>query len=159
MSFSIIVAIDKNFLIGSNNAPPGNIPADLEYFRKTTAGHTVIMGKRTYDSIGRPLPKRRNIVICDDPKWSAPVCEIAHSIDEARNLVAQEGEVFVIGGASIFKQFLPYVDTMYITFIDAEFDGDIYFPLTDFTGWDVVSEKIVEPDARNHYRLRFVIYK
>ncbi len=159
MAFSFIVAVDKNFVIGKNNALPWDIPADLQYFRKTTAGHTVIMGKKTYDSIGHPLPKRRNIVISDDHTLIIPGCEIAHSIDEAREMTKNDGEVFVIGGASIFKQFLPFVDTMYITFIDHEFSGDIYFPLQDFSEWDIASEHVMEPDAENKYRLRFVIYK
>ena len=161
MSFSIIAAVDTRLVIGNkNDLPWGRIPADMKHFRTITAGHTVVMGQRTFESIGsKPLPKRRNIILSNNPAFTADGCEIAHSIDEAKKLSAHDGEVFVIGGASIFKQFLPFVETMYITFIEGNFEGDTYFPAIDPALWEKTSEEIVKPSPENKYQLRFVIYK
>ncbi|MBM3256752.1 MAG: dihydrofolate reductase [Candidatus Liptonbacteria bacterium] len=152
---SLIAAMDKNFGIGHTNALPWpHIPADMKHFRETTKGKTVVMGRKTFESIGRPLPNRRNIIITRDANFRAEGCEIFHSTEEILPL-AQTEEVFVIGGGVIFKELLPHADKLYLTFIDGEFPGDVKFPLQDFSGWEKASERIVEPGEETAYKLRF----
>jgi len=155
---AMIAAVDKNFVIGHTNALPWpHIPADMKHFRETTKGKTVVMGRKTFESIGRPLPNRRNIVLTRDTNFKAEGCEILYSTEEILKLSKTE-EVFVIGGGAIYKEFLSHADKLYLTFIDAEFPGDVHFPLQDFTGWQKASEKIMEPNEETQFRLRFVEY-
>jgi len=158
MPLSIIAAVDTNFVIGqSNGLPWGRIPADMKHFRDTTKGHTVAMGRKTFESIGRPLPNRRNIILTNAPDFKVEGCEIVHSVEEVLRLAVAD-EVFIIGGASVYKEFLPHTDKIYLTFIEGEFTGDAYFPLRDFSGWNKASEEIIEPNAETPYRLRFTIF-
>lgn len=153
---SLIAAVDKNFVIGHVNALPWpRIPADMKHFRETTRGKTVVMGRKTFESIGRPLPNRRNIVLTRDPGFKAEGCEVSNSMEAVLTLAKAE-EVFIIGGGVIYKEFLPYAEKLYLTFIEGEFAGDVKFPLRDFTSWQQVSEKIIEPNTETQYRLRFV---
>ena len=112
---SFLVAMDQNGLIGRDNDLPWRLPADLAYFKKLTTGHTIIMGRKTYESIGRPLPERKNIVITRDAHYQAQGCVIVCSVAEALAHVKEEDNVFVIGGAEIFKAFYPYAERLYIT--------------------------------------------
>lgn len=139
---SIIVAIAKNRTIGHGNKLLWNIPEDMKYFRETTRGHAVIMGRKTFESIGRPLPNRLNIVITRDQSFTAEGVTVCHSLEEALDLARQKekDEVFVIGGAQIYKQALPFTDRLYLTVVHKDFEGDAFFPEhTEFT--KIVSQK------------------
>ena len=120
MRLSIVVAMDDNRLIGSKNQLPWHLPADLVYFKKLTTGKSILMGRKTYDSIGRPLPNRRNIVVTRNTKISIPGCEVVSSVANALELTKGEEEVMVIGGASLCEQLLPQVNRLYITKVDGE---------------------------------------
>ncbi len=126
MCLSIIVAMDDNQLIGNNNALPWRLPADLAYFKKITSNKPVLMGRKTYESIGKPLDNRRNIIISRNIDFQAEGCEMVDSISIALKLTKKD--VIVIGGASLYEQTLPSVDRLYITQIEGKFKGDAYFP-------------------------------
>ena len=134
---SLIVAHDKNRVIGYNNAMPWHLPGDLQYFKAVTMGKPIIMGRKTFESIGRPLPGRRNIVITRNSDYRAQGIETVSSLQEALRLVGDEPEIMVIGGEQIFTQCLPIADRLYVTLINHEFEGDTYFPQYD--GWKMVS--------------------
>lgn len=127
---SLIAAMTRARVIGADNRLPWRLPEDLRRFRRLTTGHAVVMGRKTFESIGRPLPERRNIVITRQPEFRAAGIEIAASLEAASEL-AGEGEVFVIGGAEIYRLALPRADRLYLTWIEREFAGDAYFPLFD----------------------------
>ena len=157
MGLSIVVAMDNNGLIGKDNQLPWHLPADLAYFKKITMGKSILMGRKTYDSIGRPLPNRRNIVITRNTKIMITGCEVVSSIDEARLLTENEKEIMVIGGASLCEQLLPKVNRLYITRIDSEFEGDIYFPTYDASSWRQVSFESHPNDISNNYYYHFIV--
>lgn len=135
---SIIVAMDVNQLIGKDNGLPWHLPEDLKFFKRKTSGHSVIMGRNTYESIveqlGKPLPNRHNIIMTTDKAYLAPGCEVVHSIDEAM-AAAKSDESFVIGGAKIYNTFLPKVSRLYITRIGEQYEGDTHFPDVDWSQW------------------------
>jgi dihydrofolate reductase len=130
---SLIAAVAKNLAIGKNNQLLWHIPEDFKHFKEKTKGHVVIMGSRTFESLGKPLPNRTNIVIASDKNYQAPGCIMVHSVDEAvvEAKKVEEKETFVIGGGSIYKQFLPLADKLYITLIDKEYEADTFFPPYD----------------------------
>ena len=159
MSLSIIAAISKNNVIGNENKLLWNIPLDMKFFKNTTMGHPIIMGRKTFLSIGRALPNRRNIVITRDENFSFENVEVFHSIDEIISLFKNTNEeAFVIGGADIYKQFLPIVDKLYITHVDEEFIGDTVFPEIDNNIWKKETENKIEKSEENPYQIRFVTY-
>lgn len=131
---SLIVAIDERGGIGRDNALPWRLPEDLAHFKRTTTGHPIIMGRKTFDSIGRPLPNRRNIVITRNPDWRHEGVEAAVSLDAALAL-AGAGELFVIGGASIYAEALPRADRLIVTEIGKRFECDTFFPPIDLAVW------------------------
>ena len=140
---SLIAGVDKNFLIGNNNTLPwGRIPADMKYFKETTTGKTIVMGRKTFASIGKALPNRENLILTRDAGFQAENCTVINSTDEVLKINTPDKEIFIIGGAEIYKIFLPYADRLYLTFIDGEFTGDTYFPVTDLAGWKKVKETI-----------------
>jgi dihydrofolate reductase len=160
MGISIIVAMDKNGLIGSDGTLPWHIPADLKYFRETTQGNTVVMGRKTFDSIGRTLPNRRNIMLSRKQVYSS---EYVHNIEVYSRIetilqIAKTEEVFIIGGSEIYSQFLPYANRLYITHIDHEFDGDTYFPYYDESDFEWTSFKQVGIGERSPHSLEFAVY-
>ena len=157
MRLSIVVAMDDNRLIGNNNQLPWHLPADLAYFKKLTTGKSILMGRKTYDSIGRPLPNRRNIVITRNSKISISGCEVVSSVEKALVLIKDEDEVMVIGGASLCEQLLPQVNRLYITKIDGEFEGDIFFPQYDDLNWRQVSCESHPKDIANAYSHHFIV--
>ncbi|MCH8004017.1 MAG: type 3 dihydrofolate reductase [Nanoarchaeota archaeon] len=157
MIISLIAAMGKNRVIGKDNSLPWNLPADMKYFRDNTKGKPVIMGRKTYESIGKPLPNRTNIIITRDQNYKAEGCIIVHSADEALKAVGNVEEIMVIGGSQIYKEFLPKANKMYLTFIDAEFDGDTYFPEYKIEEWKEISYEEHERDAENPYDYRFVV--
>ncbi|WP_269532517.1 dihydrofolate reductase [Chitinimonas sp. BJYL2] len=125
---SLIAALARNGTVGINNTLPWHLPDDLKYFKATTSGHPIIMGRKTYDSIGRPLPGRHNIVVTRDPAWHADGVTVVHSIDEAITAAGKANEVFLIGGATLYAEALPRADRLYLTEIEAEVEGDAFFP-------------------------------
>ena len=157
MSLSIVVAMDENRLIGKDNKLPWHLPADLAYFKKITMGKSIVMGRKTYDSIGRPLPNRRNIIISRNLKTLITGCEVITSIDEVLSITKDEDEVMIIGGASLCEQLLPQVSRLYITKIEGKFDGDIHFPEYDESDWRQVSCETHLPDASNKHAYHFLV--
>jgi dihydrofolate reductase len=139
---SIIVATDANRGIGINNTLPWRLPEDLAHFKRTTSGHPIIMGRKTFDSIGRPLPNRRNIVITRNPEWRHAGVESAHSLTAATALVRDGGvEAFIIGGAQIYAEALPLADRLIVTEIGKSFDCDAFFPALDLRCWRQVARE------------------
>ena len=134
---SIIVAIAKNGVIGDKHSLLWHLREDMIHFRTTTSGHPVVMGRKTFDSIGRPLPKRTNVVITRDTNLTIEGCTMAHSLEEAVWLFDPSEEIFIIGGAQIYRQALPLADRIYLTVIDKEYDGDTSFPEIDYSQWKV----------------------
>ncbi len=154
---SIIVAMDRNRLIGSNNGLPWRLPADLKHFKAITLGKPVIMGRKTYESIGRPLPERQNIVVSRTAGFSAPGCTAVTSADAALDAAGDVPEIMVIGGAQLYTQLLPQVQRIYLTQIDAAFDGDAWFPDLDAALWHETAREDHAPDERNPYAYSFVV--
>ena len=156
---SMVVATANNRVIGKDNDMPWHLPADLAYFKKTTLGKPVIMGRKTYESIGRPLPGRQNIVISRDINYKAEGVETVTSVDAALALVSEIEEVMVIGGGAIYQHCLPAADRLYITHIEAEIEGDTQFPFYDTNIWKKVSSSIRLADEKNAYNLDFCVYE
>jgi dihydrofolate reductase len=157
---SLIWAMDQNRLIGNNNSLPWYLPADLAFFKRTTMGKPMIMGRKTFDSIGRPLPGRQNIVITRDSTFSAQGCDIANSIEEAMSLVSEEKqEAMLIGGASLYLQMLAQADTLYLTQIHHAFSGDTWFPEMDMSQWSEVYREDFEADEKNLHAYSFMQYQ
>ncbi|TWT01911.1 dihydrofolate reductase [Planomicrobium sp. CPCC 101079] len=159
MKVTFIAAMDKNRVIGKDNDIPWRIPRDWEYVKETTEGHSIILGRRNFESIGRALPKRRNIVLTRNPDFWCKGCEIAHSIQEVFGLCKNEQEIFIFGGEEIYRAFLPYAEKMHITRIDHEFEGDTFFPEVDFSQWTEVSVKKGIRDSENPYAYSFHVYE
>jgi dihydrofolate reductase len=156
---SIIVAIAENYAIGKNNDLLWHIPGDMKRFKRLTSGHTVIMGKKTYESLPRrPLPNRVNIVISDDPVDLFDQCVMAWSIVEALNKSDPSDENFIIGGASVYRQFLPLTDRLYITWVHKAFDGDVFLPEIDFSEWVLISSEDFPSDVTNDFSYTNNIY-
>ncbi|MEQ1683581.1 MAG: dihydrofolate reductase [Burkholderiaceae bacterium] len=147
----LIAAVARNGAIGKNNQLLVHLPGDLPRFKKLTLGHPVIMGRKTWDSIGRPLPQRRNIVITRNAAWQAAGAEAATSLADALADVASEPKVFVIGGAQIYAQALPLADELALTEIDADFDGDAFFPEWDRTRFEQISREDHRTPEGLHY--------
>jgi len=153
---SFIVAMDENRLIGSDNQLPWHLPADLAFFKRTTMGKPIIMGRKTFESIGRALPGRRNIVITRDPDYSAASCEIFNSVDAALGRCSGEEEVMLIGGASLYQQTIAQATRMYITRIHHRFNGDTWFPEFDCNDWKVEDQEDFDADQNNPFAYSFV---
>lgn len=159
MKISLIVAKSKNNVIGKNNQLPWHLPADLQYFKKLTMGHHMIMGRKTYESIGKPLPGRTSIIITSNKDYSAPGCIIAHSLKDAINAAKKDEEVFIIGGAAVFTEALHLADIIYLTEIHENFEGDVFFPELDFLSWKLVKKEHHNPDEKNKYSYSFAQYE
>ncbi len=155
MRLQMIVAVGRNGIIGHEGRLPWHLPVDLKRFKELTLGKPIVMGRGTYESIGRALPGRRNIVVSGRAAYEAPGCEVAESPEAALHLVEDDAEVFCIGGASLYEQLLPFADRIYMTWVDAEVDGDRYWPQIDPNEWQTVSCESREPDHANPYRLEF----
>lgn len=158
MGLSLIWAMGHDRVIGQNNELPWRLPSDMAYFVKSTKGKTVLMGRKTFESIGKPLPNRTNVVLTRDSSFQANGCEVIHSIDEAVARAVAE-EVMVIGGAEIYRQLLPYANRLLITYIDAAFDGDAFFPSFSLDDWQEIERIPGVQDASNAYAHTFVIYE
>jgi len=156
---SIIVAIDQNNAIGWNNRLLCHLPNDMKYFKRVTSGSPVIMGWRTYESLPvKPLPNRKNIVLCDMLNASAPGCTLVFSIEEACAQCNNAEESFVIGGALVYRQMMPFAQKLYITRIHHEFEADVWFPEIKATEWQLQSTERNEPDEKHPYAYSFEVY-
>ena len=156
---SLIVAHADNRIIGKDNTMPWHLPDDLAYFKKTTLGKPVVMGRKTYQSIGRPLPGRQNIVISRDTTFNAKGIDTANSVEQALALAGDAAEVMVIGGGAIYKHCLPAANRLYVTHIQADIDGDTQFPHYDDGSWKKVNTELRESDEKNAYALDFCVYE
>jgi dihydrofolate reductase len=156
MKISAIVAMSENRVIGKNNRLPWHLPADLKHFKTITMGKPVLMGRKTFDSIGRPLPGRLNIIITRDTNYSVPGCVVVHSIDDAIAKAGNYDEIFVIGGAELFQQMFSRIQTIYLTIIHENFDGDAFFPEFNQSEWKEVAREKFSPDEQNKYSFSFI---
>lgn len=160
MRVSTIVGVGKNHAIGQNNDIPWHLPADLKYFKKVTTGHPIIMGRKCYESIGRALPNRTNIIVSRNPDFYAEDCILVHSLS-AGLVVAQERgaeEAFIIGGGEIYRRGLPLSTRLYITYIDVEVpDADVFFPEFDLSHWNVIHKEAYTKDEKNPYDHTFIV--
>lgn len=155
----MIVAHADDRVIGKDNDMPWHLPADLAYFKKTTLGKPVIMGRKTYESIGRPLPGRLNIVISRDASYQAEGVTTVLSVDKALEVAGDVEEIMVIGGGAIYAHCLDKADRLYITHIKAKVDGDTTFPAYDLQFWNKVSSELRPADDKNLYDLDFCVYE
>ena len=153
---NIIVATSKNRVIGNNNSLIWKLPADLKRFKQITTGSTVVMGRKTYESIGKPLPNRRNIIITRDTNYLVDNCEIVNSIEEA--LMLCNNDCFIIGGGEIYKQSIDIADKIYLTLVQEDFEGDTYFPEIG-KEWTKVIREDFEPDEKNAHKYSFINYE
>lgn len=153
---TIVVAAAKNNVIGKDNNLIWHLPADLRHFKNLTMGHPMLMGRKTFESIGKPLPGRTSIIITTQKDYTAEGCIIAHSVEEAlEKAKALDEQVSIIGGAEIYKLTLPYTDVVQLTRIHHTFDGDVYFPALSENEWELVSEEHHGPDEKNKYSYTF----
>jgi dihydrofolate reductase len=161
MLLSAITAVAENNVIGKDNALPWRLPADMRYFKNTTMGHAVIMGRKTYDSFGKALPGRTNIVVTTRSSLALPDAVVVHSVEEAvtKAREIEPSEAFVLGGAQIYGEMLPVTDRIYLTRIFESFEGDAFFPRLESGDWELVSEDSHEPDEKNRYAYSFQLWK
>ncbi len=156
-TLSLIWAMARNGVIGKNNTLPWRLPADLRYFRQLTTGHPIIMGRKNYEDIGKPLPGRTNIVVTRQKAFSAPGCSVVNSVEQALDAAGTGSEIFVIGGADIYRQTLNIANKLYITEIDADIEGDTYFPEFHRALWREVGRERHGSDALNPNSYSFVV--
>jgi dihydrofolate reductase len=157
---SIIVAIANNWAIGKDNQLLWHISRDLQRFKKITLGHQVIMGKKTYESLPfRPLKNRTNVVITDNPDDKFVGCITIYSIQQALDLCNDAEESFIIGGGSVYKQFLPYANKFYLTRVHKDFEADTFFPEIDFSEWKLVECEDHDPEGENDFSYSFMVYE
>lgn len=159
MLISAIVAVAKNNVIGKDNQIPWYLPADLSYFKRTTLGHHIIMGRNSFRSIGRPLPKRTNIVVTRDPFFTAEGVLVAHSVEEALGMAYdnEETEVFIIGGGAIYRDSMDLWDKLYLTEVDIEPEGDVFFPEIDPSEWRETWREEHPADEKNEHGYTFLL--
>jgi dihydrofolate reductase len=160
MILSAIVATDKNGVIGKDDDIPWHLPADLKYFKRRTLNHHIIMGRKTFESIGRPLPKRTNIIVTRNPFFMVSNCLVAGSLQEAIDLARNNGEdeAFIIGGGTIYEQAMPLTDRLYLTEVDTEVEnGEVFFPAVDPAVWSEVSSEAHQPDEKNPHAYTFKV--
>ena len=156
MIISIIAGMDNNRLIGQGNRLPWRLPADMQHFRRHTLGKPVLMGRKTFESIGKPLPQRTNIILTHDLNYRAEGCIITHSIEEALDAATGSEETMIIGGASIYELFFPLTNRLYLTYIHDCFQGDVYFPAFDLADWQEVKRVDRQPDEKNPHPYSFL---
>jgi dihydrofolate reductase len=155
---AIIAAVARNGVIGHRDRMPWHLPEDLRRFRQLTLGHAVIMGRRTFESIGKPLAGRNNIVVTRSPDWARSGCHAAHSLDAALVAAHEAQEAFIIGGAQIYALALPITSRLYLTEIERDFDGDAFFPEFDRSPWREISRESRVLDGAGGFRYHFVAY-
>jgi len=152
-----IFAMSENRVIGKENKLPWHLPADLKFFKATTLHHPILMGRKTYESIGKPLPQRTSVIITRQPDYQVPGALVVNSLTEAINKAqAINEDIFIIGGAEILKEALPLIDTMYLTLIHATFEGDVFYPDYHEKDWQEVWREDHQPDEKNIYPYSFI---
>ena len=156
MKITLIVAMARDRVIGKDNQMPWHLPADLQHFKRLTMGKPMIMGRATYESIGRPLPGRHNIVVTRDKSLEIEGCTVVNGLDAAIEAVGDEPEVMVIGGQKLFEQYMPKADRLELTIIDARVDGDTYFPEYSMQQWEEVSREEHDADEKNPHPYTFL---
>jgi dihydrofolate reductase len=161
MNISLIVAISQNNMIGSNNTIPWHLGTDLQIFKQRTIGHCILMGRKTYESIGRPLPKRSNLVLTSQKEINDPNVICFQALDSALEYarLTNESELFVIGGAEIYQLTLPICNTIYLTKVEANIDGDTLFPTLKIEEWNTEKEASYTKDEKNDYDFSIWIYQ
>ncbi len=159
MKLSLIVAMANNRVIGIENRLPWHLPADLQHFKKITMGKPILMGRKTYESIGRPLPGRENIVLTRDKTFKPEGCTIYHSIDEALEATKDYEEVMVIGGDSFYQQLISKADRLYLTFIDLDIKGDAFFPEYSLDEWIEVESDAFSGTDETPFSYRFTVWE
>lgn len=153
---SFIVAVARNGVIGHTNGLPWRLPADLAFFKRVTMGHPIIMGRKTYESIGRPLPGRTNIVVTRSPGFAAPGCIVVGSLEEAYRAAGDAQEAFVIGGAQVYEAAFSGADRIYLTEVEADIEGDTWFPRFDRGQWTETELERHGRDERHAHAMRIV---
>jgi dihydrofolate reductase len=156
---SLIVAMAKNRVIGANNTLPWHLPADLKRFKALTIGHHIVMGRKTYESIGKPLPGRTSVVVTRNADYSAPGVIVANSLEKAISACGNDEEIFVIGGAELYRQAIKFADRIYLTEIDADIQGDAHFAKFDRKLWLETERVNHAPDEKNVHSYHFVVYE
>lgn len=159
MKLSIIVAQSKNRVIGMGNKLPWRMPADLAHFKKLTMGKPIVMGRKTYESIGRPLPGRKNIVITRNKNLLLPGCEVFHALEKALEALGTEPEVMVIGGANLYAQCINKANALYVTEVDTNCEGDAFFPEIDLSIWKMIDQEFCEKGLKNDHACVFQYYE
>ncbi len=159
MNLTLIAAMAKNRVIGKDNDLIWHFPEDLKHFKSLTSGHHVIMGRKTFESVGRPLPKRVNIIITRQKDYQAEGCKIAGSLEEALAMVENDDQPFIVGGAEIYKQSLNFANTIELTLIEAEYEGDTFFPEFDPSIWKLARGEKKEADDKHAHPYEFLTYK
>jgi len=157
MLISAIFAMSENRVIGKNNQLPWHLPADLKHFKKITLGKPILMGRKTYESIGRPLPGRCNVIITKDIDYQAPGCVVVNSIEQALATTKESDEIFVMGGALLYQAMLPLIQRLYMTIIHQPFDGDTFFPLLNQDDWQEIERVDYTKDSENPHPYSFFI--
>ena len=155
----MIAAIGKNRELGKDNHLLWHLPNDLKRFKKVTKGHSVIMGRKTYESLGGALPKRQNIVITTNPEYKAENCVVVNSLQEALQYTKNEQKVFILGGAQIYRQAIHLADMLDITHVDASLEADVFFPEIDTNTWQETARENHSSDEQHRYAFSFVSYK
>jgi len=159
MVISLIVAMSKNHVIGVDNQLPWHLPVDLKYFKETTMGKPIVMGRKTFQSIGRPLPGRENIVLTREATFKAPGCWITGDIESVLKKYADTPELMITGGAQIFEQTLSLAQRLYITYVDVELKGETFFPYFDMAEWKEIARTMHLADEKNKYNCTFCIFE
>jgi dihydrofolate reductase len=159
MTVSLVVAAANNNVIGRDGELPWHLPDDLRQFKRLTTGKPLIMGRRTFESIGRPLPDRRNIVMTRAPDYAATGCEVVTSVSDALDLAGDDTEVMVIGGGQVYRDFLPRAERIYMTRVQAEIDGDTHFPEIDANEWQMVSSEHHDADEKHAYAFEMMVFE
>lgn len=158
MNINIVVAIAANNAIGKNNKLLWHLPKDLKHFKNLTTGHTVIMGRKTFDSVGKPLPNRRNIVVTRQD-IQIEGCEVVNSLEAALELAKGEAEVDIVGGAEIYRQAMPLINFIYLTIVHQDFDADTFFPEIDYSEWQEISRENHQTDEKHAFPFSFITLK
>ncbi len=159
MEIALIVVVDEKNGIGKNNKLLCHLPADLKRFKELTTEHSIIMGRKTFESLPNgPLPNRRNIVLTKNIHFTANGCEVVHSVEQTLDLIKSESKTFVIGGEQIYKEFIKIADILYVTKIEHVFDADAFFPEIDYNKWQLIEQIDKEPDDRNKFHYSFRTY-
>ena len=159
MTISLVVAASSNNVIGRDGGLPWHLPDDLRQFKRLTTGKPVIMGRTTFESIGKPLPDRHNIVMTRDPDFAADGCDIVSSISEALDLVDESEEAMIIGGGQVYLDFLPLADRIYLTRVQADVEGDTHFPDIDEAEWRLVSSEHHAADDEHRYAFDVMVFE